>query len=341
MKRGLRDYSGYVLNIGCLFGSFLLGNCSWEKMTSALGSYFRILRREQTGRRNNSQIYNGKKILTLDEANEYIASKILEGKPFMAGRFGTSEINIMWRARDDGKGFIVPSQRARDVLYTIAGFFPNDKKLMLKFAELMKESTYYADLMGIWYITMEEYELKHYGNNPDFCYIKDLEPFFASKAWTLALEGKKVLIIHPFADTILSQYKKRELLFPGKNILPEFELIMQKAVQTVGDQEDERFHDWFEALEFMYNEAMKVNFDVAILGCGAYGFPLAAKLKRAGKVVIHLGGATQYLFGIKSRYLERLNNDKYNQLMNNEYWVRASEQERPKGFEKVEGGSYW
>ena len=44
---------------------------------------------------------------------------------------------------------------------------------------------------------------------------------------------------------------------------------------------------------------MKFDFDVALIGCGAYGFPLAAKLKTAGKQAIHLGGVLQALFGIK------------------------------------------
>ena len=49
---------------------------------------------------------------------------------------------------------------------------------------------------------------------------------------------------------------------------------------------------------------MKIDFDVAIIGCGAYGFPLAAKLKQAGKQAIHLAGATQLLFGIKGKRWE-------------------------------------
>lgn len=68
-------------------------------------------------------------------------------------------------------------------------------------------------------------------------------------------------------------------------------------MQTIADSRDERFSDWFEALEHMYSEAMKEDFDVAIIGCGAYGFPLAAKIKKAGKIGIHLGGAAQLLFG--------------------------------------------
>lgn len=49
--------------------------------------------------------------------------------------------------------------------------------------------------------------------------------------------------------------------------------------------------------------AMKINFDTAIIGCGAYGMPLAAQIKNAGRQAIHLGGAVQLLFGIKGESL--------------------------------------
>ena len=49
----------------------------------------------------------------------------------------------------------------------------------------------------------------------------------------------------------------------------------------------------------MFTDALVFDADIVILGCGAYGFPLAAMLKNAGKQVIHLGRATQILFGIK------------------------------------------
>ena len=45
----------------------------------------------------------------------------------------------------------------------------------------------------------------------------------------------------------------------------------------------------------------KIDFDVALLGCGAYGLPFAASIKRMGKKAVHLGVATQILFGIKGK----------------------------------------
>ena len=82
--------------------------------------------------------------------------------------------------------------------------------------------------------------------------------------WSHLLKGRKVLVISPFADQIEEQYKKRERLFPNNpGILPQFELITIKAVQTIADQDDSRFGNWFEALDYMKVEILKHDFDVA------------------------------------------------------------------------------
>ena len=173
-------------------------------------------------------------------------------------------------------------------------------------------------------------------------YLLDLEPWSApDHPWSAALKGKKVLVIHPFADTIIAQYKRREKIFPGTDILPVFDLRVLKAVQTVAEEIDDRFETWFDALEWMYNEALKINFDVAIIGCGAYGFPLAAKLKQAGKQAIHLGGATQILFGIKGKRWEKDDSFLYVQKFFNENWVYPSDDDKPLNAKSVAGGVYW
>lgn len=94
-------------------------------------------------------------------------------------------------------------------------------------------------------------------------YLHYIDPFRCPEhPWTEALEGKRVLVIHPQAELIRSQYEKRERLFPGTKILPEFTLIVQKAVQTNAGEVDERYANWFEALEDMYEKAMQEEFDL-------------------------------------------------------------------------------
>ncbi len=82
----------------------------------------------------------------------------------------------------------------------------------------------------------------------------------------------------------------------------------------------------------------RTDFDIAILGCGAYGFPLAAEIKRMNKQAIHLGGATQIWFGIKGK---RWDKELPIRNLYNDYWVKPSEDEKPKYASGVEGGCYW
>ena len=68
--------------------------------------------------------------------------------------------------------------------------------------------------------------------------------------------------------------------------MPAFDLKVMKTTFTNGKLEKD--FNWFEKLESMFLEATSFEFDIAIIGCGSYGLPLAAKLKRHGKQAIHL-----------------------------------------------------
>lgn len=170
-------------------------------------------------------------------------------------------------------------------------------------------------------------------------------PKSSIKPWSFALKGKKVLVVHPFEESIRRQYEKNrthifERIFDAEDILPEFELLTLKAVQTLAGEHDDRFQTWFEALTWMVAQCRQMDFDVAIVGCGAYGFPLAAEIRKMGKVAIHLGGATQLMFGILGHRWE----DEYAEFCRdvvNEYWVRPQESEKISGANQVEEACYW
>ena len=158
--------------------------------------------------------------------------------------------------------------------------------------------------------------------------------------WTMALEGKKVLVISPFVDTIREQYPKIDKIYEGRKMLPSFELKTLKSVWFSGDREDDDFDTWFDALQYLYDEAMKIDFDIALLSCSTFGFDLACMFKRAGKQAIQYGGALQVLFGIKGARWD--NYPPYSKYYN-EYWVRAPKTEAPsKRFaNKLDNGCYW
>lgn len=272
----------------------------------------------------------------VDDSNKFLCKQVISGRPFMVARFGSNEL---YNLEVFDLKIEIKYKNALDMLCHNAGFFPNDLKYGFQFSEIMKAACAEVDMMAIWNMFMEEYYIKKCMKKEVYLtQLRFLEPWYSNYPWTQALKGKKVLVIHPFAKTISEQYKKRKVLFENVDILPEFELFVLKAVQTIGGQKDERFETWFSALDYMYKETIKMEFDIALLGCGAYGFPLAARLKKEGKQVVHMGGVLQILFGIKGA---RWDTDPVVSKLYNEYWVRPSEEERPSSANSIERGCYW
>lgn len=281
--------------------------------------------------------YVGKKFYDVDDLNILIAQMIRSGKPFMLGRFGAVELFNM---RVDEFHLHKKKEKACEQLYTCAGFFPNDPKMLTKFNEIMKDACAQIDILGAWQNACEDYYIKKYC--PELKAISKLvaiEPWRSKNPWSAALEGKKVLVIHPFEESIREQYRNYNELFQNPEILPKFELKTLKAVQTAGSMEDSRFLTWFDALQWMCDECRKIDFDIALIGCGAYGFPLAAHIKKMDKQAIHLGGSLQILFGLKGRRWDELEPDVV--AMYNEYWKYPKLSEMPSGSDSIEGGTYW
>lgn len=284
--------------------------------------------------------YNNVSYLDDLHANRWLADKICSGDPFMAGRFGSGEMRAFRRTLEVQWGIKkeIPEETL-DSLCINAGFFPRDRERVMEFGKVMAEASKQVDLIATWQgLVMEDYVYDTYLPQATQCFLSGLEPFFVDEPWTRALAGKKVLVIHPFEETILSQYGKRKEIFPNKEILPEFTLMTVKAVQSIGGAGAPQFTDWFEALDHMATEALEKDFDVAIIGCGAYGFPLAARLKAAGKQAIHMGGASQLLFGIRGKRWE--DREDYRVIMN-DAWCRPGESEKPASASKVENSCYW
>ena len=175
--------------------------------------------------------------------------------------------------------------------------------------------------------------------------LSDFEPFWNPDPWSRALEGKRVLVVYPLADSIKEQYKKRELLFANKDVLPKFANLQAiKSIQSLGSAH-QGFATWFDALRYMENEISKAQFDVCLIGCGAYGFPLAAFAKRMGKQAIQMGGSLQLLFGITgSRWDQPINENgrilDFTSLVN-EHWIRPSASDKPANYRQVENSCYW
>ena len=290
----------------------------------------------------------------LDKANQMIYNLLVSDKPCMIGRFGAFEMSVCtnYHFIKQGRQSILKyiqgeggewwwNEHTLSQMTSNAGFWPATHKNAEKFAECYIDGSRNIDVLGSW-IQSEAYFDKELSNATKV-HLFALEPFFSNYPWTRALKDKKVLIIHPFIETIKSQYLKRDHLFVNKEILPSFDILLYKSIQSIGGNSN--YSDWFEALDKMKKDIDMINFDIAVVGCGAYGLPLAAHIKRTGRKSVHMGGVTQILFGIRGARWEKpvptmCKYGYYPDLMN-EYWVRPGDDEKPKTANKVEGGCYW
>ena len=273
-----------------------------------------------------------------EEAMAYMNERIESGEPFMAARFGAVEIKAMlfvllpWPIRCAFKKWALHDMEMN------AGFFPVSQESLKKFTKIMLDGIDKLDVLASWRIEEVYFHkrLAHAYKMSLGCMGPILPP--PVQYWSKALKNKKVLIISPFTESMKKQYEEhREKIFGDMTdqVLPQFaKLETVKAVQTIAGNRGQ-WDSWFDALEYMEREIDKKDFDVALLGCGAYGFPLAAYIKSIGKQAIHVGGPLQLYFGIKGkRWTDR-------GFYSNEYWISPSENERPKNLKGVEGGCYW
>ena len=226
----------------------------------------------------------------------------------------------------------------KEELISQVGFFPVDDENLLRFANFYSEQIKKTDLIGIWgFVPGETFLINKYCPKAIKFDPTGLEPYYFENPWSEVLTGKKVLVIHPFAKSIRQQYLKRESLFENKRVLPAFELINLQAVQSIGGNET-GFKTWFDALAWMQQEIDKLDFDIAIIGAGSYGLPLSAYVKEKGKIAIHIGGATQLLFGVKGKRWET--HPVISKLFN-EHWIRPSVEEFVPQATKLEDACYW
>lgn len=278
------------------------------------------------------QDYNSK-FLIPKETNNYISNLLLSSQPILISRLGTTELGVL-KSYERNKKY---KDKQREIIKRYSGFFPTDDESLDKFCKLYEDIIPSMDLIGISFIPFENYMINNYAPNAKLTKIRNLEPYFYQNPWSQHLKGKKVLVIHPFATSIKSQFQKREKIFEDIKVLPDFQLITYKAAQTLGGGNGE-FHSWFEALEKMQKDISKLDFDIAIIGAGVYGLPLASYIKKMGKSAIHLGGATQMLFGVYGRRWE-IHPDF--QGIINEHWIKPQVDEKPQNANNVENACYW
>lgn len=285
-----------------------------------------------------------KPLLTKQESIAFIYNGLCSDRSFFVGRLGSNELECMAEyyyllGRENKTLYDNICKSYHDNLKLVmkqgAGFFPTEDEYLDRFVRLYTDNLKEVDIIwSMWLSRFENMLYERFALQKEIALYDDTAlPLDLENPWTKSLEGKKVLVIHPFEESIKENYQKRKFLFENPNILPECELLTLKAVQSIADEEVP-FKDWFAALEYMQERIFQIDFDIALIGAGAYGFPLGAYIKSIGKKAVHIGGMLQLLFGIKGKAWNYLG-------IYNEHWTSPKEIEHPKGYKNVEAGRYW
>ena len=287
-------------------------------------------------------------------ANDLIYGMIEDGKPFLITRYGSYELEAMLRGIDVQSKVSVLTKIGRIIIGTggpfwwdnsirgglcwNAGFFPPTDEALNAYSDIMCEDAPQIDIIGTTY-PGEKYIAARFAPGMRAIPLPDFEPFQMQRPWSRALRGMRVLVVHPFEDSIRSQYVKRELLFRDKDILPDFDLKTYRAISSFAGM-TVPYRSWFDALLKMCDDISRIDFDIAIIGCGAYGMHIGAFVKRnLGKMAFHMCGATQLLFGIKGGRWDGI--PYYRDVLYNEHWIRPLASDVIANAKTVEGGCYW
>ena len=275
-----------------------------------------------------------------EAANQWLFDSIRSGKSFFASRFGSFELgmlnNFLFNRITGGPHW---SSRSLEMLardHSWNGAVAQQER----FYDGFLRSVPAIDGLGIWYNHGEETMANYFCPGAVLFELLAYEPYFYDRPWTMALENKKVLVIHPYTSSIPQQYAKRELLF-NKPVLPSFELITYQPFSSYGD-DWRNYADMQATVEKMVTDIQQIDFDVALIAAGPQGLPLGAAIKQMNKQAIHVGGALQLFFGILGKRWEEPGRPQA--AFFNQHWIRPHATEipvDPRAHKFSDAGCYW
>lgn len=301
---------------------------------------------------NNDLLYN------------YISKKINENTKFIIPRISGHENNYAFYGRVIKENNINNKNNQFDINSDILKYFGNTIDIMKRNAgiklsniiSIIKYSDQYlrafdnCDIYGGWeswgqymphIASSHEFIRKTYSEKQIFWSIAmDIYHYIYNRPFTLALKGKRILIVSAFCDSIKSKIDDRSKIYDGVDLFPECSFIFIKPPVTNGDNPSEEFDI---ELEHFYSRLDKIKgqYDIALLSCGGYANPIANYIYEIHNAsAIYIGGVLQMYFGIYGKRWMADRPDIFKLYMN-DYWTTPLINERPMNFTSIENGCYW
>jgi len=264
--------------------------------------------------------------------NDFVRQAIENGPPLAIGKIGSLEAEAV-TCYLHGRDY---PQVLRQQLLENVGIHPNDREHLDAFCKFFLEAVDKFDILAAWGHPGETGIISRVGRRP-LVRLRSFESWRHPRPWSSALAGKRVLVVTPFANSVLSQFRRREQIWRDQTILPPCELRAVRMPLSPGLVPPVH-RDWRERYEAVIKECDEAPYDVMLVGAGGLSVPLAAHAKASGRIGFHLGGHTQIFFGV---YGKRWDRDRLLAGLQTPAWVRPSGDEAPPTVVKVEQGCYW
>ena len=221
----------------------------------------------------------------------------------------------------------------------------------MNFAQFYTNHIQQIDILGLFQAEQEEKIIKENELNALFIPYQFTEPDRSipsseSNCYLRFFEGKKILFISPFADLLKSRANKDTFEAVWSNIhknwfgpseVSSYE-IPYSYVTSVNTYK--KYTNSMHLFDSICTNIGEMDFDIAFIGAGALGLPIASHLKNQGKIAISLGGHLQVLFGIGGG---RWSKDEFwttNYI--NEHWIEMPKKYHPKNKSILtDNGAYW
>lgn len=284
--------------------------------------------------------YWPRRVLSITAGNAWVAQRLRDQTPCAIAKLGSAELAaIRVCAAGRGRDGIcrVWGKRGAE-LHVNAGVFPPTPEEFTRACDTMVEALHELDGIGVWYNRGEASVLRQHAPQATYVAMRSLEPYYHQAPWSAALAARKVVVLSPFAASIERQYAQREAIWAQhREVLPACHLSTVRVPLSAA-LAPPAFPDWHASLADLTTRMVASGADIALIGAGAWSIPLAVRAKRAGMQAVHLGGATQLLFGIRGRRW-----DEHPEISRffTPAWSRPAPDERPPEIARVEGGCYW
>ncbi|SHJ70843.1 hypothetical protein SAMN02745194_03186 [Roseomonas rosea] len=266
-----------------------------------------------------------------------LAAAMARGGPLGVGKVGGLEgeaAGFFLGPRRKGEPY---PKRLRAQMFLNVGLFPVDDASLDRFCTALIKAAAELDIMGVMGYPGEPQVLLHHATKARLISLKALDPWYFPDPWSRHLAGRRVTVVSPFARTIERQYQRRAEIWPGRDVLPEFQLRTVAMPLSPGLATPSEA-SWEERLARVTEAVEAEPYDVLLVGAGGISILLAAHAQRMGKIGFHMGGPTQVLFGVRGR---RWDNEPFFQSAMTPAWTRPSGEEAPPAAQKIERGCYW